>query len=38
MTAARILGNGRTKAYELAKKDGFPARTIRIGNLRPRHG
>ncbi|WP_259402031.1 hypothetical protein [Microbispora sp. H10670] len=24
MTAARILGIGRTKAYELAKKDSFP--------------
>lgn len=33
MTAARILGIGRTKAYELAKKDAFPAHTIRIGDL-----
>ncbi|MEW9532815.1 helix-turn-helix domain-containing protein [Microbispora sp. NPDC049125] len=33
MTAARILGIGRTKAYELAKKDQFPVRTIRIGDL-----
>ena len=33
MTAARILGIGRTKAYELAKKDNFPVRTIRIGDL-----
>ncbi|WP_182881737.1 helix-turn-helix domain-containing protein [Microbispora sp. H10949] len=33
MTAARILGIGRTKAYELAKKDEFPVRTIRIGDL-----
>ncbi|KAA9378955.1 helix-turn-helix domain-containing protein [Microbispora cellulosiformans] len=33
MTAARILGIGRTKAYELAKKDQFPVRTIRISDL-----
>ncbi|WP_405087758.1 helix-turn-helix domain-containing protein [Microbispora sp. NBC_01389] len=33
MTAARILGIGRTKAYELAKKDEFPVRTLRIGDL-----
>ncbi|WP_432927737.1 helix-turn-helix domain-containing protein [Microbispora sp. CA-135349] len=33
MTAARILGIGRTKAYELAKKDEFPVTTIRVGDL-----
>ncbi|KAB8184048.1 helix-turn-helix domain-containing protein [Microbispora catharanthi] len=33
MTAARILGIGRTKAYELAKKNEFPVQTIRIGDL-----
>ncbi|MFG1865451.1 helix-turn-helix domain-containing protein [Microbispora bryophytorum] len=33
MTAARILGIGRTKAYELAKKAEFPVRAIRIGDL-----
>ncbi|XVQ85866.1 helix-turn-helix domain-containing protein [Microbispora siamensis] len=33
MTAARILGIGRTKAYELAKKNEFPVRTVRIGDL-----
>jgi len=33
MTAARVLGLGRTKAYELAKQDRFPCRVIRIGDL-----
>ena len=33
MTAARVLGLGRTKAYELAKHDRFPCRVIRIGDL-----
>ena len=33
MTAARALGLGRTKAYELAKRDQFPCRVIRIGEV-----
>ena len=33
MTAARALGLGRTKAYELAKHDRFPCRVIRIGDV-----
>jgi hypothetical protein len=32
MTAARALGLGRTKAYELARSDQFPCRVIRIGD------
>ena len=32
MTAARALGLGRTKAYELAKRDQFPCRVIKIGD------
>jgi hypothetical protein len=32
MTAARALGLGRTKAYELARNDQFPCRVIRIGD------
>lgn len=31
MTAARALGIGRTKAYELAQADQFPVRLIRVG-------
>ncbi|GLW98903.1 helix-turn-helix domain-containing protein [Microtetraspora sp. NBRC 16547] len=31
LTAARALGLGRTKAYELAKKGEFPCRVIRVG-------
>ena len=31
MTAAASLGLGRTKAYELARRDEFPCRVIRIG-------
>ena len=31
-TAARALGLGRTKAYELAKRDQFPCRVLRIGS------
>jgi hypothetical protein len=31
MTAARALGIGRTKAYQLAHTDQFPVRIIRIG-------
>lgn len=30
-TAARALGIGRTKAYELARRGDFPCRVIRIG-------
>ncbi|MFJ8834385.1 helix-turn-helix transcriptional regulator [Micromonospora aurantiaca] len=30
-TAARALGVGRTKAYELAKLDTFPCPVLRIG-------
>ncbi len=33
MTAARILGIGRTKAYELARRGEFPCLVIRIGDL-----
>ena len=32
MTAACALGLGRTKAYELARRDEFPCRVIRIGD------
>src|SRR5580692_10223767 len=32
MTAARALGLGRTRAYELAKRDEFPCKVIRIGD------
>ena len=35
MTAARALGLGRTKAYELARRDEFPCRVIRIGEHLP---
>jgi predicted DNA-binding transcriptional regulator AlpA len=31
-TAARALGLGRTKAYELAKRDQFPCRILRMGS------
>lgn len=33
MTAARILGIGRTKAYELARRGEFPYLVIRVGDL-----
>lgn len=33
MTAAAALGMGRTKAYELARRDEFPCRVIRIGEI-----
>jgi hypothetical protein len=33
MTAARALGIGRTKAYELARSGEFLCRIIRIGDL-----
>jgi hypothetical protein len=32
MTAAGALGLGRTKAYELARRNEFPCRVIRIGS------
>src|SRR5262245_44095565 len=31
VTAAKILGIGRTKAYDLAKRGQFPVHTIRVG-------
>ncbi|WP_155342084.1 hypothetical protein [Acrocarpospora corrugata] len=31
VTAGRLLGMGRTKAYRLAKADQFPCRVLRIG-------
>jgi Helix-turn-helix domain len=33
MTAAQILGIGRTKAYQLARRDEFPCLIIRVGDL-----
>ncbi|MEU6720791.1 helix-turn-helix domain-containing protein [Nonomuraea sp. NPDC046802] len=33
MTAARALGIGRSKAYQLARDGKFPVRIIRIGDL-----
>lgn len=30
-TAARALGLGRTKAYDLAKRGGFPCPLLRVG-------
>jgi Helix-turn-helix domain len=33
MTAAKILGIGRTKAYELARHGEFPCLVIRVGDL-----
>lgn len=30
-TAAKVLGLGRTKAYELAQRGTFPVRLLRIG-------
>ena len=32
MTAAAALGLGRTRAYELARRNQFPCRVIRIGD------
>jgi hypothetical protein len=32
MTAARALGLGRTKACDLARRQQFPCRVIRIGD------
>ncbi|MFI6396168.1 DNA-binding protein [Nonomuraea sp. NPDC050540] len=31
LTAGRLLGIGRTKAYQLAKAGAFPCRVLRIG-------
>jgi excisionase family DNA binding protein len=31
LTAAAVLGLGRTKAYELARRGEFPVRILRIG-------
>ncbi|MGO8729534.1 MAG: helix-turn-helix domain-containing protein [Streptosporangiaceae bacterium] len=33
MTAARILGIGRTKAYELSRRGECPCLVIRVGDL-----
>jgi hypothetical protein len=33
LTAAQILGIGRTKPYELARRDEFPCLVIRVGDL-----
>jgi excisionase family DNA binding protein len=33
MTAAHVLGIGRTKAYELARHGEFPCLAIRVGDL-----
>jgi len=30
-TAARLLGCGRSLAYELARRDQFPCRVLRLG-------
>ena len=32
MTAAAVLGIGRTRAYELARTGQFPVRLLRIGS------
>jgi hypothetical protein len=32
MVAARALGVGRTLAYDMAKRDQFPVRVLRLGN------
>jgi hypothetical protein len=32
MTAARALGLGRTKAYDLARRQQFPCPVLRIGD------
>lgn len=31
-TAARAIGLGRTRAYQLARQGQFPCKVIRIGN------
>lgn len=33
VTAARILGIGRTKAYELAQHGQFPCHILRVGTV-----
>jgi predicted DNA-binding transcriptional regulator AlpA len=33
VTAARALGLSRSHAYDLAKRDVFPCRVVRIGHL-----
>ncbi|MEE2049265.1 helix-turn-helix domain-containing protein [Nocardiopsis tropica] len=33
MTAARVLGIGRIKAYELARADELPVHVVRVGGL-----
>ncbi|MFC5751046.1 DNA-binding protein [Actinomadura rugatobispora] len=30
-TAARAIGFGRTRAYELARREQFPCKVIRVG-------
>jgi hypothetical protein len=32
LTAARALDLGRTKAYELARRDEFPCHVLRVGD------
>lgn len=32
LVAARALGIGRTSAYDMAKRDKFPVRVLRLGN------
>ena len=32
LTAARMLGIGRTSAYNLARQEKFPCRVIRVGS------
>lgn len=32
MTAGRAFGIGRTKAFDLAKRDEFPCRVLRVGH------
>lgn len=31
-TAGQILGFGRTKAYDLARRGAFPVKVLRVGN------
>jgi hypothetical protein len=33
MTATRALGLGRTKAYDLARRQRFPCPVLRIGDI-----
>ncbi|GAA1353757.1 DNA-binding protein [Streptomyces beijiangensis] len=32
-TAARALGIGKSKAYELLRRDEFPVRTLKLGEV-----